>query len=89
MEERATSLAEDAQDLLAATADAAEAKVIEARKRLMAALERGKEVWGQAQDYAATKAKVADEVIRDYPYQSIGIAFGVGALLGLLWRRRA
>jgi ElaB/YqjD/DUF883 family membrane-anchored ribosome-binding protein len=88
IQESAAHLAEDAQALLAATADVAETKVVEARKRLTAALERGKEAWGQAQDYAVAQAKAADEVIRDHPYQSIGIAFGVGALLGLLLRRR-
>jgi ElaB/YqjD/DUF883 family membrane-anchored ribosome-binding protein len=85
----AANLAEDAQELLAATANVAETKVIEARKRLAAALERGKEAWGQAQDYAVAQAKAADEVIRDHPYQSIGIALGVGALLGLLMSRRS
>jgi ElaB/YqjD/DUF883 family membrane-anchored ribosome-binding protein len=89
IQESAANLAEDAQALLAATANVAETKVIEARKRLSSALERGKEAWGQAQDYASAQAKAADEVIRDHPYQSIGIAFGVGALLGLLLRRRA
>jgi len=89
IQKSAANLAEDAQELLAATADVAESKVIEARRRLAAALDRGKEVWGQLQDSAAAQAKAADEVIRDYPYQSIGIAFGIGALLGLLMRRRA
>ena len=84
----AANLADDAQELLAATANVAEAKVVEARKRLAVALERGKQAWGQAQEYAVEKAKAADEVIRDHPYQAIGIAFGVGALLGLLMRRR-
>jgi ElaB/YqjD/DUF883 family membrane-anchored ribosome-binding protein len=89
IQESAANLAEDAQELLAATANVAETKVIEARKRLSAALDRGKEAWGQAQDYAVEKAKAADEVIRDHPYHSIGIAFGVGALLGLLMSRRS
>lgn len=89
IQESAANLAEDAQELLAATANVAETKVIEARKRLTAALDRGKEAWGHAQDYAVEKAKATDEVIRDHPYQSIGIAFGVGALLGLLMSRRS
>jgi ElaB/YqjD/DUF883 family membrane-anchored ribosome-binding protein len=89
IQESAAHLAEDAQELLAATAHVAETKVIEARKRLSAALERGKQAWGQVQDYTVAQAKAADEVIRDHPYQSIGIAFGVGALLGLLLRRRS
>lgn len=88
IQESAANLAEDAQALLAATADVAEAKVIEARKRLAAALEQGKEAWGYVQERAVAQAKAADEVIRDHPYQSIGIAFGIGALLGLLISRR-
>jgi ElaB/YqjD/DUF883 family membrane-anchored ribosome-binding protein len=89
MEESATSLADDARELLAATAGMAETKVVEARRRLQSALERGKEAWGDLQDRAVEQAKVADEVIRDHPYQSIGVAFGVGALLGVLMARRA
>jgi ElaB/YqjD/DUF883 family membrane-anchored ribosome-binding protein len=89
IQESATNLAHDAQDLLAATADVAETKVVEARKRLLAALERGKEAWGQVQEQAAAQAKVADELVHEYPYQSIGIALGVGTLLGLLMARRS
>jgi ElaB/YqjD/DUF883 family membrane-anchored ribosome-binding protein len=89
IKESVSNLADDAHALLAATADVAETKVVEARKRLSAALERGKQAWGQVQDCAVSQAKAADEVIRDHPYQSIGIAFGVGALLGLLLKRRA
>lgn len=87
--EKVTNLAQDAQDLLAATADVSESKVIEARKRLSAALERGKQAWGQFQEQAAAKAKVADELVHEHPYQSIGIALGVGTLLGLLMARRS
>ena len=89
IQENATNLAQDAQELLAATADVAETKVIEARKRLSAALERGKEAWGHVQEQAAAQAKVADELIHDHPYQSIGIALGIGTLLGLLMARRS
>lgn len=89
IQDNATNLAQDAQELLAATADVAETKVIEARKRLSAALERGKEAWGHVQEQAAAQAKVADELVHDYPYQSIGIALGVGTLLGLLMARRS
>jgi ElaB/YqjD/DUF883 family membrane-anchored ribosome-binding protein len=89
MEESAANLADDARELLAATAGMAESKIIEARKRLQVALERGKEAWGDVQDRAVAQARVADEVVRDHPYQSIGIAFGVGALLGILMARRS
>lgn len=81
-------LAEDAKDLLLATAEVAEEKVIKARQRLTAALERGKDALAKMQAKAVQGAHATDETIRSHPYQSIGIAFGVGALLGLFIARR-
>jgi ElaB/YqjD/DUF883 family membrane-anchored ribosome-binding protein len=81
-------LLEDAQTLLAATAHVAEEKVVEARKRLTAAIEKGKETLNDVQEKAIAGAKATDQVIRDHPYQAIGIALGVGALIGMLISRR-
>jgi len=33
-------------------------------------------------------AKATDRTIREHPYESIGIAFGVGLLIGVLVARR-
>ena len=33
-------------------------------------------------------ARAADRVIRDHPYQTVGIAFGVGLLVGVLVNRK-
>jgi len=85
----AGTLAEDAQGLLDATAEAAEGKVMAARERLSAALERGREAWSTVQDRAVQGAKATDKAIRSNPYQAIGIAFGIGALLGFLLTRRS
>jgi len=74
--------------LIAATADVAGEKVTEARKRLAAALERGKEIYGRVRDKTVEGAKAADEAVREHPYQAIGIAFGVGAIIGYLVARR-
>jgi ElaB/YqjD/DUF883 family membrane-anchored ribosome-binding protein len=41
----------------------------------------------RAEEKAAEKAKAADKVVRTYPYQTIGIALGVGVLLGIFARR--
>jgi ElaB/YqjD/DUF883 family membrane-anchored ribosome-binding protein len=82
------TLAEDARALMAATADVAGEKVNEARKRLAAALERGKEIYGRVREKAVEGAKAADQAVHEHPYQAIGIAFGVGALLGYLVARR-
>ena len=83
-----STLAEDARALMAATADVAGDKIGEARKRLAAALESGKELAGQVRDKAIAGAKVADETVREHPYQAIGIALGVGAVIGYLLARR-
>jgi len=79
--------AEDARALMTATDDVAGEKVAEARKRLAAALERGKEIYGQVREQAVEGAKAADEAVRAHPYQAIGIALGVGAILGYLVSR--
>lgn len=82
------SLAEDARALLSATAEVAEDKVVAARERLANALEHGREAWGTVQERAVAGAKATDKAIRTHPYQSIGIAFGIGALVGFLLTRR-
>jgi ElaB/YqjD/DUF883 family membrane-anchored ribosome-binding protein len=81
-------LAEDAQALMAATADATGEKVAEARKRLAAALERGKAIYGCAREKVVEGAKAADEAVHEHPYQAIIIGVGVGAVLGFLLARR-
>ena len=82
------TLAEDARALMAATADVAGEKVTEARKRLAAALESGKRVFGRVKEKAVEGAKATDEAVHEHPYQAIGIALGVGALIGYLVARR-
>jgi ElaB/YqjD/DUF883 family membrane-anchored ribosome-binding protein len=42
----------------------------------------------RAEEKAVERAKAADRVIRDHPYQTIGIAFGLGLLIGVLARRK-
>ena len=82
------TLAEDARALMTATADVAGDKVGEARKRLAAALDSAKEIAGRVRDKAVEGAKAADQAVRDKPYQAIGIALGVGAVVGYLAMRR-
>ena len=47
-----------------------------------------KAVMQRAQEKAVERAKAADKVIRERPYQTIGIAFGLGLLIGFLARRK-
>jgi ElaB/YqjD/DUF883 family membrane-anchored ribosome-binding protein len=82
------ALADDARALMAATADVAGEKIGAARKRLASALERTKEVASRVREKAVESAKAADQALHEHPYQAIGIAFGVGALLGYLIARQ-
>jgi len=83
-----STLAEDARALMAATADVAEEKVVEARKRLGIALDGSKRILGRVRERAAEGARAADETVHEHPYESIGIALAVGALVGFLLGRR-
>ena len=59
----------------------------ELRAKLEAATEKAKEVCKRLQEQTVAAAKATDEAIREHPYQAIGIAFGVGVLIGVLAAR--
>jgi ElaB/YqjD/DUF883 family membrane-anchored ribosome-binding protein len=82
------ALAKDARALLDATAELTDQKITQARERLNDALEAGKRAYGQFQDGARERVTAADETIRSHPYESIAIAFGLGALVALVLSRR-
>lgn len=54
------------------------------RARLETTLEKAKEACSRLQDQTAAAAKATDKTVREHPYHAIGIAFGVGLLLGVL-----
>lgn len=78
----------DAGELLKATANDAGEKIKEARVRLTAALESAQASCERLQQSTVEAAKATDRVIREHPYESIGIAFGAGLLVGVLVCRR-
>jgi ElaB/YqjD/DUF883 family membrane-anchored ribosome-binding protein len=67
-----------------------ESEQSELRAKLEAATEKAKVLCQTLQDKTAAAAKATDEAVREHPYQAIGIAFGVGVLIGVLaaWGRR-
>ncbi len=86
------TLARDAEDLLKATAGDVSEKGRELRTRLQGALARARTSCSELQEQAVASAKAAakkaDTVIRDHPYESIGVAFGLGLLIGVLVARK-
>ena len=81
-------LSRDAEAILHATAGSAGEKMGEIRNRLSTALDSAKATCHRLEEKAVAGAKAADKTIREHPYESIGVAFGVGLLIGVLVGRR-
>ena len=47
-----------------------------------------KAVIQRAEQTAAERAKAADRIVRAHPYQTMGLVFGLGLLIGVLARRK-
>jgi len=86
------SVVEDAEALLQATAAQTGERVdgvrARARESLKQARSRLVEVEGEALEQVREAAESADEYVRENPWQVVGVAAGVGLLLGLLISRR-
>ena len=78
----------DGEELLRAGAHELGERGVAARERLAAALEAAKETRRRLEARAREGMKATDRVVREHPYQSIGVAFGVGLLIGVLINRR-
>jgi len=81
MESRTKNIGEQARDAAQSVAD-------RAKDIGSAAWEKTKMGYASAQEKAMAGAKATDRVIRTNPYKSIGIAFGIGLLLGFLIKRK-
>ena len=76
-------LLREAESVLADTGAAAGDKVDALRDRLRAALAEGRTVADRLRQAARRQADELDTRVREHPYEFMGIAAGVGALLGL------
>ena len=79
---------QDGEEVLRAGAGELGERSAAARAKLSAALQSAKETARKLQDKTVAGAKATDKVIREHPYQSIGIAFGLGLLIGVLVNRK-
>ncbi len=82
----------DAEELLRVTADQASGSAAEVRGRIEQRLQKARAELAHLQDAAVAKAKAAghaaDEFVHENPWKSIGVAAGVGLVIGLLIGRR-
>ena len=83
------TLGHDADRLMKATAGDAKDGLVDARARLDKAIVSARRTCEQAKQKVRKGIEDADELVRQKPYQSIGLAFGAGLLIGALvvWRR--
>jgi ElaB/YqjD/DUF883 family membrane-anchored ribosome-binding protein len=82
----------DAEELLRATASQAGEKVTALRGKIEDSLAKARATLADAQAAVVEKAKEAghatDEYVHDNPWKSVGIAAGIGFVIGLLIGRR-
>ena len=82
----------DAEALLRATSTQTGEKIQEVRARAEESLRAAKARLSSIEDEALRRARevagATDEYVRENPWQSVGIAAGVGLLVGLLLARR-
>ena len=82
----------DAEDLLRATASQAGEKVTAAREKIQDSLRRAKLKLADVEDVIIDTSKQAaratDEYVQDNPWRAVGIAAGIGFVIGLLIGRR-
>jgi len=63
-------------------------KVEELKARLQSSLTQVKESCHHLEEKVVAGAKATDKVIRAHPYESLGVVFGVGLLIGVLVARK-
>jgi ElaB/YqjD/DUF883 family membrane-anchored ribosome-binding protein len=87
------SVVNDAEALLNATSTQTGEKLQAVRARAEESLRQAKARLTEVEQEAIRRAKeiadATDEYVRDNPWQSVGIAAGVGLLLGVLLGRRS
>jgi len=86
------SVLADAEDLLKQAAAATGERASELRETAMTRLKQAKEKAADAQVVVIERGKKAaratDDYVHEHPWASIGIAAGVGMVIGLLINRR-
>ncbi len=86
------SLIADVEDLVARIADLKDADVARVRSKVMGAIDTAKESLADGAEtvrrQAQRAATTADDYVHDNPWQAVGVAALVGAVVGVLASRR-
>ena len=86
------ALMADAEALIKATAGQEDGVIASIRSKALETLSSAKENFSNAEDSLVNKAKVVAESTDDFvhrnPWEAVGVAAGLGLLIGLFIRRR-
>jgi len=86
------SVISDAEEILRETVEASGEKAVDLRQRIAKELKAAKAGLADAESALRAKAKIAtsaaDECVRKNPWSSIGIAAGIGVLVGIFLVRK-
>ncbi len=86
------NLIADVEDLMARIADLKDADVVRVRSKVQRAVDATKQSLAEGAEtirhHAQNVAGTADDYVRESPWQAIGIAALVGAVVGILATRR-
>jgi ElaB/YqjD/DUF883 family membrane-anchored ribosome-binding protein len=78
----------DSEELLAAVSDATSEKAEELRERLSEKLEAARVACRKLEGRTKESLEAADTVIREHPYQSMGVALALGVVIGVVAARK-
>jgi ElaB/YqjD/DUF883 family membrane-anchored ribosome-binding protein len=83
---------ENSGDPVSSAARSAEQAATSTAERISDSLEQGRAALADVQSYLTEKTRecmhTTDSYVRDNPWQAIGIAAGIGLVVGMLIRRR-
>ena len=77
-------LVRDAEKVLSASGDEANEKIAELRDRMRQVLEESRGRLEHVKQAACEHLHQCDDYVRTHPYHALGVAAGIGALVGLL-----
>lgn len=77
----------EGETLLETATDEASETTSALRARLQAAIDKAKALYERLEDKTVAAAKATDRTVREHPYEAMGMAFGIGLLIGVLAAR--
>ena len=79
------TLREDTEELFRATSGTLAER---SKSKFLNSVERMKATCYDLRDRTTSGLRTAEESVREYPYSAVGVALGLGIIIGLLSRRR-